>query len=64
MLGALKVLQGLMERILEPLDRLDILYVHGVCSKEGWWGRMEEGKIVNILEEHIIGAQWSFHVYK
>lgn len=35
MLGALKVLQSLVERILEPLDGLDILYVHGVWSKKG-----------------------------
>lgn len=34
MLGALKVLQGLVEGILEPLDGLDVLYVHGVCSRE------------------------------
>lgn len=34
MLGALKVLQSLVEGILEPLDGLDVLYVHGVWSKE------------------------------
>lgn len=34
MLGALKVLQSLMEGVLEPLDGLDVLYVHGVWSKE------------------------------
>ena len=35
MLGALKVLQGLVERILEPLDGLDVLYVHRVWSEKG-----------------------------
>lgn len=35
MLGALKVLQGLVERILEPLDGLDVLYVHGVWRRKG-----------------------------
>lgn len=33
-LGTLKILQGLMKRILEPLDSLDILYVHGVWSEK------------------------------
>ncbi len=41
MLGALKVLQSLVERILEPLDSLDVLYVHGVWREEGG----EEGRI-------------------
>lgn len=35
MLGALKVLQSLVEGILEPLDGLDILYVHRVWSEKG-----------------------------
>lgn len=34
MLGALKVLQSLVEGVLEPLDGLDVLYVHGVWGKE------------------------------
>lgn len=42
MLGALKVLQGLVERILEPLDGLDILYVHGVWSERGGGGGLKK----------------------
>ena len=51
-LGALKVLQGLVERILEPLDGLDILYVHGVWGRNGGGGgkngNMMEGRKTNI----------------
>lgn len=34
MLAALEVLQGLVESILQLLDRLHVLYVHGVCQDE------------------------------
>lgn len=54
MLGALKVLQSLVERILEPLDCLDILYVHGVWSKQGGGEGWKEGrKIIYIFKLHI-----------
>lgn len=42
MLGALKVLQSLVEGILEPLDGLDVLYVHGVWSREQKTGGRKE----------------------
>lgn len=45
MLGALKVLQGLVEGILEPLDGLDVLYVHGVWSEEQQERKMQSLRI-------------------
>lgn len=45
MLGALKVLQSLMEGILEPLDGLDVLYVHGVWSREPQDRKMQSLRI-------------------
>lgn len=33
MLGGLVVLQGLVQRILEPLDGLYVLYMHGIWSE-------------------------------
>lgn len=47
MLGALKVLQSLVEGILEPLDGLDVLYVHGVWSKEQKTGGKESLLVSN-----------------
>ncbi|TNN82644.1 hypothetical protein EYF80_007162 [Liparis tanakae] len=44
-LGALKVLQSLVERILQPLDCLDVLYMHGVWSEKGAPDQRQDGDV-------------------